>query len=171
MCRETVSIDRLLIGTIRAKNCTEALLRVLRLKVPLQEFAPAISGVVCQRLLRKLCDNCKEPYTPSPEILQQLGLPEGQSRAFYRPPRPKPDEDKEEVCPECGGIGYRGQTAIFELLVIDDAIRKVLSTTPKFKLLRQAARKAGARTLQEEGILLAARGVTSLTELMRVMKQ
>jgi len=64
-----------------------------------------------------------------------------------------------------------GRTAIFELLVVGPAVRKVLTSSPKLDLVRQAARKDGMKSLQEEGVLLVAKGVTSLPELMRVMKQ
>jgi len=165
LCKE-VEEDRLFISTVRAKDCAEALLRVLALKVPPGEWAKAVTGVLNQRLVRKLCDHCKEAYAPTPQVLQQLGIPEGRIQAFYRPP-----QQPEEVCPECGGIGYKGRTALFELLLVDDTVRKVLATSPKIDLLRQAARKAGMRSLQEEGVLLVAKGVTSLPELMRVMKQ
>ena len=86
MCRETVAIDRLLIGSIRAKDCAEALLRVLMLKVPPQEFAPAVSGVVCQRLVRKLCDNCKEPYAPVAGNLAATGHSGGSHSGVLSPP-------------------------------------------------------------------------------------
>jgi len=91
-------------------------------------------------------------------------------QAFYRPPQPNPEE-KKEVCRRCNGVGYFGRTAVFELLAVDDGVRKVLATTPKLDALRQTARNAGMRTMQEEGIILVAKGVTSLPELMRVMKQ
>ena len=71
----------------------------------------------------------------------------------------------------CSGIGYVGRTAIFELMIVEDTVRRVLASTPKLDLVRQAARKAGMRSLQEEGIVLVAKGVTSLPELMRVLKQ
>jgi len=171
MCKETVAEERLMIGAIRAKDCAEALLRVLLLKVPPKEFAAVSTGVLCQRLVRKLCEKCKERYAPAPQILQQLGIPEGRIGAFYRPRQAKPDDDKGDVCLECGGIGYKGLTAIFELVVMDNTIRNVLVTTPKIDLVRLATRKAGMRSLQEEGILLVARGVTSLPELIRVLKQ
>ena len=171
ICRELSDSDRLVMGSIRAKDCAEALLRVLVLKAPPAEVAAAVSAVLCQRLVRKLCDRCKEAYAPAPQVLQQLGIPQGRVRAFYRPHQPKPDEGKKDICHECDGVGYKGQTAIFELLMLDETIGKVLSATPKLDLLRQAARKAGMKSLQEEGILLVARGVTSLPELMRVMKQ
>jgi type II secretory ATPase GspE/PulE/Tfp pilus assembly ATPase PilB-like protein len=171
LCDEVLEHDRMAITTVRAKDTAEALLRTYALdKTGVKEFAREVSGVLCQRLVRLLCDKCKEPYAPPPEVLQQLGIPAGKVRAFYRPPQAKPGDDEKEVCRECGGIGYRAQTAIFELMVIDDTIRNTLAKTPKLDLLRAAARKAGAKTLQEEGILLVARGATSLPELMRVLK-
>ena len=136
MCEE-IAENRLMIGTIRAKDCAEALLRVLALGVPPDEFAKAITAVVSQRLVRKLCEACKEAYAPTPQILQQLGIPEGRVQAFYRPPQPNPEEPK-EPCQVCGGIGYFGRTAIFELLAVGDAVRKVLAAEPE-------ARRCSAR--------------------------
>jgi len=169
LCRETAE-NRLMIGTVRAKDSAEALLRVLALGVPPAEFAKAVVAVVNQRLVRKLCDSCKEAYAPAPQILQQLGIPEGRIQAFYRPPQPNPEEPK-EPCKVCGAIGYLGRTAIFELLPVGDTVRRALAAGAKLDLLRQAARKDGMKSLQEEGVLLVARGVTSLPELMRVLKQ
>jgi len=122
--------------------------------------------VLSQRLIRKLCENCREAYAPTPQVLKQLGIPEGRIETLYRPP-----QQREEVCPECGGVGYKGRTGLFELLVVGDTLRQVLGSKPKLDLLRQAARKDGMRGLQEEGILLVAKGITSLPELMRVLKQ
>ena len=67
-------------------------------------------------------------------------------------------------------MGYKGRTAIFEVLVVDDTVRQVLQTTPKLDIVRAAARKAGMKTLQEEGIVMVVKGTTSLAELMRVLK-
>ena len=162
--------SRLVITSIRAKEAVEALLRLLMLKVDPQLFANAITAVLNVRLARKLCDNCKEAYKPPTEVLRQLGLPAGRIEAFYRPPTTPPESEK-DICKECQGIGYRGRTGIFELLVVDDNMRQLLATTPKIESLRDAARKAKHRNLQEEGVLLVARGVTSLPEVMRVLKQ
>jgi type II secretory ATPase GspE/PulE/Tfp pilus assembly ATPase PilB-like protein len=167
---EQIPDGRLIISTIRAKDCAEALLRVLALGVSPSDFAKSVTGVVNQRLIRKLCDGCKEAYTPAPQVLQQLGIPEGRLQALYRPFQPNPQEPK-EPCRTCGGIGYFGRTAIFEILTVGDAVRKVLASGPKLDALRQAARKDGMKSLQEEGVLMVARGVTSLPELMRVLKQ
>jgi type II secretory ATPase GspE/PulE/Tfp pilus assembly ATPase PilB-like protein len=171
ICDEVESEGRFSISTMRAKDAVEALLRVYAIeKAPVPEFRDEVSVVVSQRLVRKLCDKCKEPYAPSADVLKQLGLPPDKVKAFYRPPSNKADEDKRELCRECGGVGYLGQTAIFELLVIDDLMRKTLATSPKLDVLRAAARKSGMKSLQEEGILMVVRGATSLPELMRVLK-
>jgi type II secretory ATPase GspE/PulE/Tfp pilus assembly ATPase PilB-like protein len=105
---------------------------------------------VNQRLVRKLCDKCKEAYVPPPQVLQRLGIPAGRVQAFYRPPTPNPQEPK-EPCQQCGGIGYFGRTAIFEVLIVGDAVRQVLTAKPRLDLLRQAARRDGLKSFQEEG--------------------
>ncbi len=163
--------DRMFLSTVRAKDTTDALMRVLALNVPPAELAKNVSAVLCQRLIRKLCESCKEAYTPTSEVLKQLQIPEGRVQALYRPRQPNPEDPKDEPCAKCQGVGYYGRTAIFELLLVEDSVRKVLATNPKPEAVRVASRKAGMRTLQEEGIVLVARGVTSLPELMRVMKQ
>jgi type II secretory ATPase GspE/PulE/Tfp pilus assembly ATPase PilB-like protein len=166
LCDQIANVGRLVVSTIRAKDCAEALLRVLALKVAPAEFAEQVTAVLSQRLIRKLCEHCREAYAPTPGVLAQLGIPQARVEAFYRPP-----QQTEEVCEACSGIGYVGRTAIFELMIVDDSVRRVLTSTPKLDLVRQAARKAGMRTLQEEGIVLVAKGLTSLPELMRVLKQ
>jgi type II secretory ATPase GspE/PulE/Tfp pilus assembly ATPase PilB-like protein len=165
---EQVPEERLVLASVKAKEAVEALLRVLLLKVSAKEFAPVVAGVVNMRLARRLCDECKQAYAPPAEVLKQLGA---KIEALYRPPQPIPGEKPKPPCEKCAGVGYYGRTGIFEVLVVDDAVRKTLITNPKLDALRLAARKAGMRTLQEEGILLAAKGVTSLPELMRVLKQ
>lgn len=171
--RETVTLlcdmaveDQMVIATVRAKEAVEALLRVLLFKVPAETFSSVAVGVLNQRLIRKLCDACKEAYTPPAALLKKLGIPPGHVEEFYRHP-----EQAEEVCPDCRGIGYKGRTAVFELLVVDDQIRQALIEQPKLESLRKVARQSGQRSLQEEGILAVARGLTSLPELMRVLKQ
>src|SRR5690606_17991662 len=105
----------------------EALLRIMMLKIPPAEFAPAVTGVLNVRLVRKLCEKCKEAYPPPPEVLKQLGIPAGRLEAIYRTPtQPINPKKPDEVCDQCNGVGYFGRTGIFELLKVDDHIRKVL---------------------------------------------
>jgi type II secretory ATPase GspE/PulE/Tfp pilus assembly ATPase PilB-like protein len=159
--------DKLIITSIRAKEAVEALLRVLLLKVSARDFAPAVMAVLNQRLLRKLCEACKEAYTPTAEMLKKLGIPPGRVEALYRPPQ---KDEQQPPCEACGGIGYVGRTSIFELLVVDDALREALVKQPDLEMLRKVARKSGHRNLQEEGLLLVAQGITSLAELNRALK-
>lgn len=160
--------DRLVITNVHAKDAAEALLRMLQLKVPQRDFAAVVTAVLCTRLIRKLCDACKVAYVPTPDLLKKLGIPQSKVEALYRVPKP---EEIEKPCKECGGLGFKGRTGLFELLVVDDQIREILLKQPKLELLRKAARLAGMRTFQEEGLLLVAKGVTSLAELQRVLKE
>nr|HQU45442.1 ATPase, T2SS/T4P/T4SS family [Pirellulales bacterium] len=169
LCDQT-GLERTVITTARAKEAAEALLRVMTLKMPPQKYASAVKVAVNMRLVRKLCDKCKEAYAPPPQLLQQLGIPQGRIEALYRPPTPNP-EQPQEPCGQCRGIGYFGRTGIFETLVVDDLVRQTLQKKPQVEAVRQAARKAGMRTLQEEGLLLVVTGVTSLPELQRALKE
>ena len=162
-----INDDRLVVTNIQAKEAPEALLRMMQKPIPKREFAKAVTAVLCVRLIRKLCEACRVAYEPTPDLAKKLGLPEGKIEALYRTPKP---EEAEKPCKECGGIGYLGRTGMFELLAVDDAVRQVLLKEPKLDLLNKAARAAGMRTFQEEGILLIAKGVTSLAELQRVLK-
>ena len=158
LCEQVKKEKRFIFSTIRAKEAVEALLRVLLLKVPPAEFAGAITAVVNGRLVRKLCEKCKEPYAPPAEVLRQLGLPPGKVPTLFRPPTKPIDPKKPEVkCDACGGIGYLGRTGFYELLIVNDQMRSILVNQPRLESLREAARKAQHRTLQDEGVLLVAR--------------
>jgi type II secretory ATPase GspE/PulE/Tfp pilus assembly ATPase PilB-like protein len=162
-----VNEDRLIITCMPAREAAEALLRLLQMKLPQSLLASVASGVLYQRLIRKLCPDCKVAYTPPPDVLKKLGIPQGKVQQLYRPPKP---EEVEKPCQTCQGIGYFGRTGIFELLEVTDQMREILAKQPSLDLLKKAARADGQRSLQEEGILLVAKGVTSLPELMRVLK-
>ncbi len=159
--------EHLVITSVRAREANEALLRLLQMKVPAKEFAATVKAVLYQRLIRLLCSDCKVGYTPPPDVLRKLGIPKGKVEQLYRPPKP---EEIEKPCPTCQGVGYKGRTGVFELLVVSDSMREILAKSPKIDLLKKAARAARQRSLQEEGIVLVAQGATSLPELMRVLK-
>jgi len=165
---QCVEEDRLVITGVKAKECAEALLRILMMKVPAKDFAPEARLVINMRTVRKLCGKCREAYVPPAETLKKLGLAANQAPALHRPPTSWPE--KEPPCVECHGMGYVGRTGIFEVLLVGEKTRKALLATPQLDAVRVAARKDGMRTLQEEGIVLVAKGVTSLDELLRVMK-
>jgi type II secretory ATPase GspE/PulE/Tfp pilus assembly ATPase PilB-like protein len=174
LCEQcTTDHPKISLTSIRAKDAPEALLRVAALKVPAKEFAPWMIGVLNVRLIRKLCDKCKEAYEPTPELLARLGIPAGRIQQLYRERQPLPPDSKEKrlPCEQCNEIGYFGRTGIFELLVVNDKIREALIKEPKLETIKRVAKATGQRSLQDEGIALVALGITSLSELQRVLKQ
>lgn len=171
--------ERIVIGGIAARDAVEALVRVLALKVDADKFIATVGAVVNSRIIRKLCSECKEAYTPPPQLIQQLGIPRGRVASFYRPAAPKmPAEVRQKmidqqipiICTACQGIGYRGRTGLYEVLMVDDQLRKAMKKTTKVDELRKVAQKSGFRAFLEEGVMLAARGITSIQEVLRVLK-
>ena len=129
-------------------------------------IASALTAVLGQRLVRSLCEACKEPYKPKPEFLKKANLPAEKVDVFYR----KPTEAREEVCTQCGGTGYMGRTGIFELLIITEAIRDMIRENPSINAIKAEARKNGMIYLQEDGLRQVIQGKTSIDELLRVVK-
>jgi type II secretory ATPase GspE/PulE/Tfp pilus assembly ATPase PilB-like protein len=168
--------DRLGLVSVRAKDAVDTLMRLLSMKVPPESLSGTLRGVVYTRLIRRLCETCRQAVQPSPELLQRLGIPAGRVQVLYQEKQPlAPGEQRKrgepEICPACKGIGYKGRIGIYELMVLDDKMRQALLKGPKAETLKQLSRAAGNRTLQEEGILLVALGTTSIAELQRVLKQ
>lgn len=171
---QTIAEEKLLITSVRAKDAVEALLRLLALKVNAEQVSQALRGSICQRLVRKLCLSCRRPYKPNPQLLQKLGLPPDKIQHFFRAFNPKTDlgEDGKPLppCEVCGGLAYRERTAVFELLVPREGIRRALSQQPRLELLKKVARHEGHRGLLEEGLFHVVRGTTSLDELKRALQ-
>jgi type II secretory ATPase GspE/PulE/Tfp pilus assembly ATPase PilB-like protein len=181
LCEQVLTGDMPAYTRVNAKEAVEALLRVLAYKCDQESFAKAVTAVLNSRLCRRLCTTCKQAYQPPPQLLQKLGIPPGRVQMLYKqwepPPPPPPDQQQKgpppepQICRDCGGVGYKGRFAIFELLIVTDEMRQALVKQPKLEVLRALAKQAGHRTLQEEGILAVAMGTTSLVELQRVLKQ
>jgi type II secretory ATPase GspE/PulE/Tfp pilus assembly ATPase PilB-like protein len=177
MIDQTNNHHKMVFTRTSAKDAVEALFKILALKPQMSDFAQAVTAVLNSRLIRKLCEGCRQPYQPPPQLLQKLGIPPGRVANFYKEWTPPPPEQQVDskgrpieipICQKCNGVSYLGRTAIFELLVINDEIRKALVTQPNPDAIRRVAKASGHRGLQEEGILLVAQGVTSLNELQRV---
>jgi type II secretory ATPase GspE/PulE/Tfp pilus assembly ATPase PilB-like protein len=168
--------DKLGLVSLRAKDGSDAILRLLALKAPPEGVSEKLRGVVYTRLIRKLCETCRQAVQPSPELLQRLGIPAGRVQVLYQEKQPlQPGEQRKrgvpEICPDCKGLGYKGRTALFEFLVVDDKIRQAILKGASAEMLKKLSRAAGNRSLQEEGVLLVALGTTSIAELQRVLKQ
>ena len=173
LCCNEVENHRLFITMTRAKDGVEALYNYLRLKIPPNEFIPKIAGVITQRLIRKVCPDCKEGYVPDQRLLTQLGLHPDQVKEFYRKRTPLPphEERKRGICPTCNGIGYIGRTALFEFIEYNETMQQfVLANLNEPNVIRQQIAKAGQTGFMHEGIHLLLKGETTVDELSRVMK-
>jgi type II secretory ATPase GspE/PulE/Tfp pilus assembly ATPase PilB-like protein len=131
-----------------------------------------LHGVMSQMLLRVLCTECREPYTPNPDRLAKLNLAGANIDKFYRPGKPQQADEKGRtfVCPNCQGSGYRGRTAAFELLKLNDEIRKLIIDGATVAQIRAACRKNDMLYLQEQALRKVIEGLTSIEEVVRVFK-
>ena len=146
--------------TLHANDTATTVTRLLDIGIEATLIQSAVTAVLAQRLVRKLCDTCKQPYTPAPELLQRFGIPVEKGQVFYR----------EKGCKDCHGTGYRGRTGVYELMVVDNTIRNLLVGRPSIQAIKAAARQAGMRTLQQSALYKVVAGVTSLEEIVRVTK-
>ena len=163
-----------------ATDSVEAVIKVLSTyKTESKQILQLLSGVLNQRMVRRLCEQCKQPFQPTPQLLQKLGIPAGRVQKLFQPTIPPPPEQRVdakgnpieiEICKKCNGRGYHGRMAIFELLTIDDKMRQAIlkfASTPD--AIRQFAKQNGHLGFQEEGILACALGMTSLQEIQKMM--
>jgi general secretion pathway protein E len=162
---QAANTGHMVFSTVHANDTITSLFRLLDLGVEPFMIASALTAVLGQRLVRTLCENCKEPYKPKPEFLEKANLPVEKIDIFYRPP-----EEPQEVCPNCGGTGYLGRVGVFELLVITDTIRDLIRENPSINAIKAEARKNGMVYLLEDGLRQVIQGKTSIKELQRVLK-
>jgi general secretion pathway protein E len=168
---QAATTGHMVFSTVHANDTVTALFRLLDLGVEPFMIASALTAVLGQRLVRVLCEDCKEPYKPKPEFLRKANLPADKVDVFYRRPTADPQSPQPQaVCSTCGGTGYLGRTGIFEILVITEAMRDMLRENPSINAIKAEARKNGMIYLQEDGLRQVIQGRTSIDELLRVVK-
>jgi type II secretory ATPase GspE/PulE/Tfp pilus assembly ATPase PilB-like protein len=163
---------KIMIGGVQANDISEAVQKFIRLAGDAQSVAAALLGATNQRLMRSLCQACREAYRPNPEFLRKANLEASKVDLLYREPKTRPVNKKGEqmVCPLCRNEGYIGRTAMYEVIVFDDQTREMLRTGHSITEVRTELRKQGQEFLQEEGLRKVVAGVTSVSELLRVLK-
>ncbi len=164
--RDTASIaiqasltGHLVFSTLHTNDAASAFTRLMDMGMEDYLISSCIIGVLAQRLVRKLCDKCRETYLPPPDIRQTARLSEGQY--LYR----------SRGCDDCGNTGFRGRKCIAEFLVVDDAIKKlILSHKDSGEITKEAVRR-GTKVLWEDGLDSVRKGETTLDELLRVASE
>jgi len=139
--------------------------------VGVDEVIKGLKCVISQKLIRKLCDDCKQAFRPNPLLLKKLGLPP-ETSVLYRAPSPPPPEDPkaqtiEELCADCDGVPYHGRVAAFEMLEMTDTMKEVFAAGAAPEAIRRQMTTDGQTTLQKDAIRLVAEGKTSLEEIQR----
>lgn len=179
MMGEIKKEDRKALTRIEGSNAVEGLLNLLA-KYPEQraDLLEFTSGVLNQRIIRRLCTECRQAFQPAPQLLQKLGIPQGRVKVLYQPTIPPPPEQRVDangkpieiqICKKCHGRGYYGRAGLYELLTIDDVIRDAVRKSPTPEYVTAAARQQGFLSFQEEGVLAVATGLTSIQEIQRVL--
>ncbi len=169
-------LDKLaMICEVPAKDAVHALLQLAEWAGSLEEVIKHVKLSISTKLIRKLCETCKEAYRPHPKLLQKIGLPP-ETKLLYRPRTPPdpddPDVDEEDLepCETCGDVGYVGRIGMFEMVELTEGLKEFLNASPPYAAIKSEVRKLGMQTTQKEGLRLVAEGTTSLEELQRVFK-
>ena len=165
--KETVEIaikasltGHLVLSTFHTNDAPSAISRLLYMGIERFLLASSLNLIVAQRLVRKICDHCKEPATLNEETLKRLRLDQDKVKdaVFYHG----------RGCTACGGTGYLGRLPIFEFLVVDNDIKEGISSTHSEAQIREASRKKGYGGLLESGASKVLQGLTTAEEVLRV---
>jgi type IV pilus assembly protein PilB len=150
----------LVFTTVHANNVFDVIGRFIHMQVDPYSFVSALNVTLAQRLVRVLCPVCKVPVHYDDQELIEAGLDPAAHRdhVFYEP----------KGCPECGGTGYKGRTAIAEILELSDTIREMILEKRPLSEIRKRAKAEGMVFLREVGVDKVLAGVTSLKDLNKV---
>jgi type IV pilus assembly protein PilB len=149
----------LVFTTVHTNDAPSTVARLLDLGLEPFLVTATLEGIIAQRLVRRICTNCKAEYTPTSEQLMELDL--------------RPDDVTGRVfhygkgCDACNNTGYRGRQGIFEIMLLDDDLRDMIINRASTQVLRAESRKRGMRSLRQSGLLAIYDGVTTIEEVVR----
>ena len=150
-------------STLHTNNAASAVIRLVDMGIESFLVSATLRAVVAQRLVRRVCDKCKESYSPDKVILEELGIEsKGKSKmAFYRG----------RGCDSCSGTGYKGRIAIYEILVVSEAIRRLIVESADMDDIKNEAIKSGMVTMKGDGIRKIEAGKTTPEEILSVTSE
>ena len=177
---ESALTGHLVLTTLHCNDAASAIARLDEMGVEPFMVSASLLGIVSQRLLRRVCPDCRIGYQPSPDELGRFGLLASREAAvtFYRACRhhshhgglhdagPKPDGS---VCPTCQGNGYRGRVGVYEILRMNETLATAIAQRASTDALRRLALESGMRTLLGYGLNLVRQGMTTLEEVERML--
>jgi len=143
---------------LHTNDAASSVMRLSEMGVEPYLVASSTIGIIAQRLLRKVCNDCKEPYFPDKHVLEFLKIPESEKLTLY----------KGKGCEKCNHTGYKGRIGAYEVLKFDDKVRELVSANSNAQEIRNYSRENGMLTLLDYSIQLALQGLTTIDEVMRV---
>lgn len=149
----------LVISTLHTNDAVSTISRLVDIGVEPYMISSALRGVVSQRLVRKICPQCRKAYTPTEEEKRMMGIAENEDVTFY----------KGEGCQECGRTGYRGRRGVFEILTLDAALRREVANNASSEELTKTALENGFVTMKDNCRRLVLEGVTTVAEAAKAI--
>ena len=149
----------LVISTLHTNDAVSTISRLVDIGVEPYMISSALRGVVSQRLVRKICPQCRKAYTPTEEEKRMVGIAENEDVTFY----------KGEGCQECGRTGYRGRRGVFEILTLDAALRREVANNASSEELTKTALENGFVTMKDNCRRLVMEGVTTVAEAAKAI--
>jgi len=148
----------LVLSTLHTNDAPSSVTRLINVGVEPYLISSAVHAIMAQRLVRKICMDCREEYTPTPDMQEFLTMQGFAAQACYRG----------KGCDRCRKTGFSGRLGIYELLVMDDALRDLVTRNPDVNNLRRLCRERGLVTLREDGFQKVMAGLTTVDEIIRV---
>jgi general secretion pathway protein E len=153
----------LVLSTLHTNDSPSAITRLIDMGMEDFLLSSTIIGILAQRLVRVACPHCREPYTPDPAILREMKV-DGEDLTGL-------NIINVRGCENCSNTGYWGRAGIFEFLKITDNIQRLILEKKDSNVIKEVARRNGMRTLREDGWLKVKRGVTTISEVLRVTQE
>ncbi len=153
----------LVFSTLHTNDAASSVTRLIDMGIEPFLITSSVLGILAQRLVRVICPNCKEEYTPDEESLMSVGIkPEtALNRKIYRG----------TGCPACLHTGYKGRTGVFELMHMNDEIKNLILKTSDSNAIKRKAVEGGMPTLRQDGARKVFAGITTIEEVFRVTQQ
>ncbi len=159
---EAALTGHLVFSTLHTNDAPSAISRLIEMGIEPFLVASAIDCVQAQRLARRLCSECKEPYQPSRKALEEIGFPfdeSGEIPTLYRP----------KGCPKCNNTGYKGRMGVYEVMLMSETIERLTVEKATAEQIKKVAIEEGMKTLRMDGFEKVKMGLTSIEELLRVV--
>ena len=153
----------LVFSTLHTNDASSAVTRLIDMGIESFLVTSSVLAILAQRLVRTICTDCREEYTPDKESLQSIGIDPDmvEGRKFYRG----------KGCPSCLNTGYMGRTGIFELMMLDDRVKNLILKTSDANAIKRRAVEQGMITLRQDGAQKVLNGITTIEEIFRVTQQ